>query len=279
MARSKIEWTQKTWNPFRGCTRVSEGCRNCYAERFAARFGNQEGSPYEGLANFATTKDGKEPRWTNKVRVIDNLLEAPIHWKNPSLVFVNSMSDTFHEAIPDEEIIRLFETMELCNGDYTAPRHHFQVLTKRPERMKDMFVNAEGAPRGLLPTWNSNVWLGVSVEDCETVERIEYLHNCGTRVKWVSAEPLLEDISEAIEPYLWMVDWVVCGGESGPKARPMEEEWAYNLFMKCWERNVKYFFKQMGGRKDKGSKILHRPDGSEVMHAHQFPFGWEFDCG
>ena len=278
MSKSRIEWTERTWNPFRGCTRVSEGCRNCYAERLAARFGQKKG-PYEGFSNFIQKTDGtKEPRWTGKVEVIEKLMNAPINVKKPSLFFVNSMSDTFHESIPDETIIRLFEVMKSCNGDFvengkhSAHRHHFQVLTKRPERMHALFKS------GHLP-YSDNIWLGISVEDAATVSRLEVFKDMGARVQWVSAEPLLEDITEAISPYLPFIDWLVVGGESGPNARPMDVKWAYHLFMKCGWYPTAYFFKQMGGRKDKGSHLLFNPYQPErqAFEAKAFPHGWRFD--
>ena len=272
MAKSKIEWTERTINVFRGCTRVSEGCRNCYAERLAARFAT-EGNPYEGYAGFVQTKNGKQPRWTGKVEVIEKMMDAPLNIKQNSLIFINSMSDTFHEDIPDEAIIRLFEVMELCNGNYTYAHHHFQILTKRPQRMLEMWKS------GKL-RYSRNIWMGVSVEDVATVQRCEIFKDMGARVQWVSAEPLLEDISEAIESYLPYVDWLVCGGESGPRARPMQPQWAWNLYMATASYGTRYFFKQHGGRKDKGAKVLYNPypqNDDKVPVPNEYPFGWKFD--
>lgn len=271
MAKTKIEWTHRTVNVFRGCTRVSEGCRNCYAERLAARFAT-EGNPYEGFSEFVDTADGyREPRWTGKVEVIEKMMDAPLNIKKNSLIFINSMSDTFHEDIPDEAIIRLFEVMQLCNGEYSEIHHHFQILTKRPQRMLELWKS------GKLP-YSDNIWMGVSVEDCKTVERCEIFKDMGARVQWVSAEPLLEDISEAIEPYLYFVDWLVCGGESGPRARPMQPQWAWDLYMATAGHNTRYFFKQMGGRKDKGVKTLSNPKYPDMLPiTNQYPFGWRFD--
>ena len=256
MAKSKIEWTERTINVFRGCTRVSEGCRNCYAERLAARFGSDEGNPYEGYSRFVDTKDGKEPRWTGKVEVIEKMMEAALNIKTPSLIFINSMSDTFHEDVPDEAIIRLFDVLE------RADWHIFQILTKRPERMLQMYQDD-------LLSGSSHIWYGVSVENVETVKRCEIFKEMwGARnrygeygnppIKWVSAEPLLEDITEAFSSYRHYVDWLVVGGESGPQARPMDVKWAYDLYIE-YGMNIKYFFKQMGGRKDKGSTKLYSP--------------------
>ena len=256
MARSNIEWTDRTINVFRGCTRVSAGCRNCYAERLAARFGSDEGNPYEGFSRFVDTKDGKEPRWTGKVEVIEKMMEAPLNIKKPSLIFINSMSDTFHEDVPDEAIVRLFEVLE------RADWHIFQILTKRPERMLQMYQDD-------LLSGSRNIWYGVSVENVETVKRCEIFKEMrGARdrsgkvgyapIKWVSAEPLLEDITEAFSPYHHYVDWLVVGGESGPQARPMDIKWAYDLYIE-YGMSLTYFFKQMGGRKGKGSTKLYSP--------------------
>ena len=257
MAKTKIEWTDRTINIMRGCTRVSEGCRNCYAERLAARFGSGKGNPYEGYSEFVETKNGKDARWTGKVEVIEKMMDAPLNVKTPSLIFINSMSDTFHEDVPDDAIIRLFEVME------RADWHIFQILTKRPERMLQMYQD------GLL-SGSRHIWYGVSVENVETVKRCEIFKEMwGARdrygelgnppIKWVSAEPLLEDITGAISPYLHYVDWLVVGGESGPNARPMHVKWAYDLWIETGLYSTKYFFKQMGGRKDKGSTKLYSP--------------------
>ena len=265
MNKTKIEWTDRTWNPFRGCTRVSEGCRNCYAERMAARFAKDESAPYFGISRFVDTQHGKEARWTGEVRIIEKLMDAPLRWKKPSLIFLNSMSDTFHESVPDAAIIELFDVMG------AATQHHFQVLTKRPERMLEM----QGS--GKLRYGYPNIWMGVSIEDVKTVDRCRIFHELGARVQWVSAEPLLEDITEAIAKYLPYIDWLVCGGESGHAARPMDAKWAYNLYLECSLHNTRYFFKQMGGRKGKGANVLRSPyqqEGAPIQN--EYPFGWKF---
>ena len=272
MNKTKIEWTERTWNPFRGCTRVSEGCRNCYAERMAARF-SKENAPYHNIAEF---RNG-QPRWTGEVQIIEKLMDAPRRWKKPYLIFVNSMSDTFHESIPDAAIIRLFETMKYC-GNYGVEGHHFQVLTKRPERMHALWKS------GKLP-YSDNIWLGISVEDVKTCERLEVFKDMGARVQWVSAEPLLEDITEAIKPYLHYIDWLVVGGESGHNARPMDVKWAYDLYLES-AMTTAFFFKQMGGRKGKGSTKLYSPYSlcerrgdtieARAFEVKQYPHGWTF---
>lgn len=265
MGKTKIEWTERTWNPFRGCTRVSEGCRNCYAERIAARFAKDESNPYFGISRFIETKDGsKDARWTGEVRIIEKLMDAPLNIKKPSLIFLNSMSDTFHESVPNFAIHRLFEVM------VAAEQHHFQVLTKHPERLVKLWCG------GYLP-YGDNIWLGTSIEDVKSVERLEWLKQVDSRVRWVSAEPLLEDITEAIKPYLHYIDWLVVGGESGPKARPMQPEWAWDLYRACARYPTRYFFKQMGGRKDKGAKTLRNPKYPESLPiTNQYPHEWEF---
>lgn len=221
--KSKIEWTDATWNPIRGCTRVSEGCRNCYAEHVAARFSGP-GQPYEGLA----TRTGKGPRWTGKVAFIEKVLDQPLRWQKPRRIFVNSMSDLFHEDVTGEQIDRIFAVMAL------APHHTFQILTKRPERMRAYFCDGrpEAVARGIMDMWIAgskpvravsatndwpvesigdidfpdditlqqwplpNVWLGVSVEDQATAdERIPHLLETPAAIRFVSAEPLLGPVN------------------------------------------------------------------------------------
>ena len=261
MTNSKIEWTDKTHNFLRGCTRVSEGCRFCYAERLAARFGKAEGNPYQGYSEF---KHG-QPHWTGKVEVIENKLDQPLRWRKPSLIFVNSMSDTFHESVSDVAISQAFEVMD------KAYWHQYQILTKRPERMLEMWES------NLLPR-GDNFWYGVSIENVEAAKRCKYLVQMDARVRWVSAEPLLEDITDAIAKYLPDLDWVVCGGESGPLARPMEPEWAYHLYVVCTQSATRYFFKQMGGRRNKGVKELipPLPGHSKKPIINQYPIDVEY---
>jgi protein gp37 len=252
--RTGIEWTDATWNPLRGCTRISEGCRNCYAEGVAARFSGP-GQAYEGLAK--RTRGG--PRWTGKVAFAgEKALLQPLRWRRPRRIFVNSMSDLFHEAVPDELIDRIFAVMAL------APQHTFQVLTKRPERMRvyltapDVCVRIGAAQAKLDPgatcyerldldaIWPlSNVWLGTSVEDkYVALVRGAALKACPAAVRFWSAEPLLGDLgylSKAIMP-----DWVIAGGESGPGARPMHPDWVRDLRDRCAAAGVPFFFKQWG---------------------------------
>jgi protein gp37 len=262
-----IQWTNRTWNPIRGCTRVSEGCRHCYAETVAARFSGP-GMPYEGLAMM--TPSG--PRWTGTVRVIEEHLLDPLRWTKPSVVFTNSMSDLFHEGLSDQDIDRVFVVMAL------SPKHTFQVLTKRAARMRDYFA-AEGLyerwlraanvvrqrsnkgwntgvsdPRIIFPKW---IWLGVSVEDQKTAdERIPALLDTPAPVRFVSAEPLLNRTEigfampwQTTDPptrYGRSLAWVIVGGESGAGSRRMDPAWAWKILKDCHRAGVPAFMKQAG---------------------------------
>jgi len=215
---SKIEWTEYTWNPVTGCSKISSGCQNCYAERMALRLRAMGTKRYsDGFA----------------VRTHDDLLDVPLKWRKPRTVFVNSMSDLFHPDVPDEFIFQVFETMR------QSPQHTFQVLTKRSDRLVEL------SPR--LP-WSHNVWMGVSVEDDAAVSRVDALRCCGARVKFLSCEPLIGPVRHL---NLEGIDWVIVGGESGPRARPMEAEWALSIRDQCLANDVPYFFKQWGGRQKK----------------------------
>jgi len=294
MADTKIQWTDKVWNPVRGCSKVSPGCANCYAERMASRFA-RPGDGYDGLV-FAK-RDGRAPGWTGEARFIPEMLDAPLRWRKPSLVFVNSMSDLFHDDITNEQIAAEFGVMAAC------PRHTFQVLTKRPKRMTEWFewatrdatdagsgrfnsqaeacrgeaidalqrlVSSGYHPlRSELTGYDSrwplpNVHLGVSVENQAAAdERIQLLLQCPAAVRWVSCEPLLGAVNlddlwgerrvyrgDTVSGFLdWepSIDWIVCGGESGPNARPMHPDWARSLRDQCKAAGVPFWFKQMSG--------------------------------
>jgi protein gp37 len=211
---SSIEWTESTWNPVTGCTKVSPGCAHCYAERMAKRL-------------LAMGQD----RYRNgfKVTLQPDALETPLHWKRPRMIFVNSMSDLFHKDVPTEFISQCFAVMQ------EASQHTFQVLTKRPERA------AELAPT--LP-WPTNVWMGTSVENADYVYRIHALTKIPAVVRFLSLEPLLGPIPRLP---LTGIHWVIVGGESGPAARPIEQEWVLQIRNRCIDRNVPFFFKQWGG--------------------------------
>lgn len=236
--KSRIEWTDATWNPIRGCSRVSEGCRNCYAERMAARF-SDPGQPYHGLAK--RTRSG--PRWTGKVVIVPGQLEQPQRWKEPRMIFVNSMSDLFHESLTFEQIALVCVAME-C-----APQHIYQILSKRAERMRRFFNEFWGPAR-------ANWWIGTSVEDQPTaIERIPELMHTRARIRWISAEPLLGPIDLTTIPECvdltrgavgGLPEWVVAGGESGPGARPMHIDWVRALRDQCQAARIPFFFKQWG---------------------------------
>ena len=222
--KTAIEWTEVTWNPIRGCSRESEGCRHCYAERMAYRF-SATGLPYQNLVKM--TSQG--PKWTGQVKLIHDLVDAPKHWRRPSTVFVNSMSDLFQERIPLEFIQLIFKTMLEC------PQHTFQILTKRSERLLKV--------AHLLP-WPSNVWMGVSVEDARVDRRVNDLSDTPAAVKFLSCEPLIGPLDHLM---LDDIDWVIVGGESGPGARPMKVEWVQSILKQCTQAQVAFFFKQWGG--------------------------------
>lgn len=222
--QSTIEWTNWTWNPVTGCTKVSQGCKNCYAERMARRL-----------------KAMGSPRYTNgfQVTLHDDLVDLPRRWKSPRLVFVNSMSDLFHEAVPDEFIVRVFNVMADC------PKHTFQVLTKRSLRLRELGPH--------LP-WTTNIWMGVSIEDSRVVDRIENLRETPALVRFLSCEPLIGPLKEL---NLEGIHWLIAGGESGPKSRPMDGDWVRDLRDQCVRANVAFFFKQWGGtRKDLTGRLL-----------------------
>jgi protein gp37 len=252
--KSKIEWTDATWNPIRGCSRVSEGCRNCYAERIAARFSGP-GQPYEGLAKWRSLKAdiGLEQHWTGEVRFIPELLEQPLHWRKPRRIFVNSMSDLFHEKVLDEWLDQIFAAMLVC------PQHTFQILTKRPAIMTAYmaYVSANRIDphmAHLRPGYGPldwpwrNIWLGVSVEDQKTAdERIPLLLQTPAAVRWVSYEPALGPVDCFRNSYgMPALDWIVAGGESGPGARPAHPDWFRAARDQCKAAGVPFFFKQWG---------------------------------
>src|SRR5438105_2004044 len=216
---SKIEWTDATWNPIRGCTKISPGCTHCYAETFAERFRGVPGHPYEQGFDL---------------KLIPEKLNEPLRWRNPKRVFVNSMSDLFHEGVSEDYIASVARVMQ------QASWHTFQVLTKRSERMRDLL---SGALRfaAELP----NVWWGVSVEDRRHgLPRIDHLRAAPAAVRFLSIEPLLEDLGEL---NLDGIHWVIVGGESGPGARPMNPDWARSIRDQCADASVPFFFKQWGG--------------------------------
>jgi protein gp37 len=228
--RSAIEWTDATWNPVRGCTKISPGCKHCYAERFAERFRGVPDHPFE---------QGFD------IRLVPEKLDQPLRWRAARRIFVNSMSDLFHDRVPTEYISRVGRVMK------EAKWHTFQVLTKRHERLQSL-LNGELAWMGSL----SNVWWGVSVEDREHgLPRIASLQATSAHVRFLSVEPLLEDLG-ALE--LSGIDWVIVGGESGPGARLMEQNWVCGILDQCKAGRVPFFFKQWGGvHKKLAGRSLH----------------------
>ncbi len=217
--RSSIEWTQATWNPVRGCTKISAGCKHCYAERFAERFRGVSGHPYEQGFDL---------------RLVPERLADPFRWAEPMTIFVNSMSDLFHEKVPDDYIVAVFEVMKIARW------HTFQVLTKRAERMAALLRS-----RLAEASRHDHIWWGVSVENrAQGLPRIDHLRATGVPVKFLSVEPLLEDLGEID---LGGISWVIVGGESGPGARPMKKDWVISIKQQCKRARVAFFFKQWGG--------------------------------
>lgn len=234
---SAIEWTEATWNPVAGCTIVSPGCTNCYAMRIAARLQAIGHPKYRGV----TRKSGRRSVWTGRINLDDNLLDAPLRWRRPLRIFVNSMSDLFHEGVPLEFIGKVWSTMTAAHW------HTFQVLTKRPERMQALLREHSFK---VLP----NVWLGASIELAEYVNRLDALRATPAATRFISVEPLLGPITSFD---LTGIDWVIVGGESGPDARPMRKRWVTDIRRQCREQGVAFFFKQWGGanKKKTGRKL------------------------
>lgn len=238
MATTSIEWTEATWNPVTGCSKFSSGCQNCYAERMARRLKAMGQMKYRN--GFGVTVHPRE-------------LPVPIAWRKPRMVFVNSMSDLLHDEVPDEFILKVFEVMrEAC-------WHTFQILTKRPHRLEEL----NGSLR-----WPANVWMGVTVEDEACTERLEPLRKSDAVVKFVSFEPLLSSISN---PNLDGIDWAIVGGESGPRARPIELQWVLEIRDECIRQSVPFFFKQWGGtNKKKAGRLLEGREWNDLPSLRDF---------
>ncbi len=224
MAQSKIEWTESTWNPLTGCTKISPGCKHCYAERMAKRL-HAMGQP-----NYANGF---------KLTMHPQALEKPLEWKTPQVIFVNSMSDLFHKDVPLEFVQSVFDVMKRAHW------HQFQVLTKRSERLLELSPQLE---------WTENIWMGVSVENADYTFRIDHLRKTGAKIKFLLVEPLLGPIPKM---NLKGINWVIVGGESGPGARPLEREWVVDIKNQCVRAKVPFFFKQWGGvQKKKAGRLL-----------------------
>jgi protein gp37 len=283
-AEMNLELNYRSWNPIRGCSRVSDGCLNCYAERFAYRL-SEPGQPYHGLA--VMTRSG--PRWTGKIRLVKELVEEPLRWRKPSMVFVNSMSDVFHKDVPDKFISDIFTVMSKCF------RHTFFIITKRPQRMLE-WVNAwrfrqfpflEDGSAQDLP---KNVWLGISVENQEAAqERIPLLLQIPSAIRFLCCEPLLGPVD--LSNFLikgkdnFGIDWVIVGSESGYGARPMDEDWVRVLRDQCIGANIKFCFKQ---KRTNGIKVsdpeldgMIWDESPEIVNinAIKAPAQLEFDFG
>ena len=214
MARSTIEWTDATWNPTTGCSKISPGCKYCYAERMAKRLKAMGVKKYE---------NGFQVTWH------ENALEIPLRWRKPRRIFVNSMSELFHDDIPEDFVQKVFNVME------RAYWHQFQILTKRSQRLVELAPQIK---------WTKNIWMGVSVENNDYSYRIEHLRQTNAHIKFLSLEPLLGPL---LNLNLQGIDWVIVGGESGPGARPMPQEWVVEIKNQCLASNVPFFFKQWGG--------------------------------
>lgn len=228
MKSTKIEWTDQTWNPITGCTKVSDGCKNCYAEAMAKRLKSMNLDKYRNEFNLT---------------LHENCLTEPLNWKKPHNIFVCSMSDLFHEMVPDEFINKVFAIIK------STPIHNYQILTKRAERMSEFFNNKH------IP---NNVWLGVTVDVKKTVSRIDYLRNINAKIKFLSCEPLLEDLGKLD---LSKINWVIVGGESGKNARPMKQEWLESIKRQTETQGASFFFKQWGTWGSDGIKRSKKANG------------------
>ena len=232
MKKTRIEWTESTWNPTTGCTKISTGCKNCYAERMAFRL-----------------KAMGQPNYVNgfKLTIHPHVLMLPLKWKKPQTIFVNSMSDLFHRDIPTDFVLRTFDIME------KADWHRFQILTKRSQRLKQL---------NKILKWPPNIWMGVTVENRDYINRIDDLKKTDAHIKFLSLEPLLGPMPEL---NLEGIDWVIVGGESGPGARYMEEEWVLDIRDQCYKFEIPFFFKQWGGiNKKKNGRVLEDRCWNEV---------------
>ncbi len=245
---SSIEWTQASWNPITGCTKISEGCRNCYAERMAKRLKAM------GQKNY---RNGFE------VTIHEDMFEHPLRWKKPKMIFVNSMSDLFHESVPFDVIERLLKIMNDCR------RHTFQILTKRANLLSEY---------GKYLNWADNIWMGVTVESGAYISRVDHLRNTNARIKFISFEPLLSEIKNCSYSG---IDWVIAGGESGCGCRTVKKEWVVSIRNDCTKNRIPFFFKQWGGtRKKNNGRMLDNKvwdempqvdliDGEQCIHVTQ----------
>ena len=224
MTKTKIEWTESSWNPITGCSKISDGCLNCYAEKMALRLKAMGTKGYEN--GFEVTLQYHQ-------------LQKPLKMKKSQMIFVNSMSDIFHENVPDEYILKIFDTMN------KARWHTFQVLTKRPKRLEKLKDRIN---------WTKNIWLGATIESNKYIDRVKYIKNTNAKIKFISFEPLIDSVKDID---LDGIDWAIVGGESGSGARIIKKEWIYEIKNRCEELNIPFFFKQWGGvNKKKNGRLL-----------------------
>ncbi|KQO80350.1 DUF5131 family protein [Rhizobium sp. Leaf262] len=247
MAETSIEWTDSTWNPVAGCSVVSAGCTNCYAMRMAARLEAMGLQKYEGL----TRKTGGRAKWTGNIVLDEKSLSIPLGWRKPRKIFVNSMSDLFHNDVPVEFIHRVWLVMKEAN------HHNYQILTKRPDRMAAV-LRSQGFD--ILP----NVWLGTSVENDGVIERLDFLREVPAAVRFVSYEPLIGSVANG---NLNNIHWAIVGGESGPNARPINQQWIDEIFDQCAVSGAAFFFKQWGGINKKAAGRTYRQRTWDEMPA------------
>ena len=246
MADTTIEWTDATWNPVAGCSIMSAGCTNCYAMRMAARLSAMGQQKYQGL----TRRSGNRWVWTGRIRLDEKALEIPTKWAKSRFVFVNSMSDLFHDKVPATFVERVWTVMQ------DTPRHTYQILTKRPDRMAEITAG--------LPLLR-NVWLGTSVEGPDVQYRIDDLRRVRAAIRFISFEPLIGSVG-GID--LTDIQWAIVGGESGPRARPMQPEWVEEIESACREADAAFFFKQWGGiNKKRSGRLLKGRTFDEMPRA------------
>ncbi|UOK37214.1 DUF5131 family protein [Pseudomonas palleroniana] len=243
MAETQIEWTDSTWNPVAGCSIISDGCKNCYAMEMAKRLESMHVDKYSGL----TRQIGKRTVWNGVVKEDEKSLAIPYSWKKPRKIFVNSMSDLFHEQVSDEFILRVWNVMR------ETPRHSYQILTKRPDRMQKIISKKI---KTILP----NVWIGTSVESSEVLDRIESLRKVPAAIRFISFEPLINSVAGVD---LHGIDWAIVGGESGRNARPIKEGWIDEIYEQCLISETAFFFKQWGAWGKDNTKRSKKDNGRE----------------
>ncbi|WP_248799960.1 DUF5131 family protein [Pseudomonas sp. MWU13-2105] len=243
MAETQIEWTDSTWNPVAGCSIISDGCKNCYAMEMAKRLESMHVEKYAGL----TRQTGKRTVWNGVVREDEKSLAIPYSWKKPRKIFVNSMSDLFHDQVSDEFILRVWKVMR------ETPRHSYQILTKRPDRMKEIISKKI---KDVLP----NVWIGTSVENADVLHRIDSLRKVPAAIRFISFEPLIDSVADVD---LSKIDWAIVGGESGRSARPIKEHWIDEIYEQCLISDTAFFFKQWGAWGKDNTKRSKKDNGRE----------------